>query len=179
MQSGTESNYTNELQGNTTSATDEVDRNDADDNDVEDDDDNDNVGGQTTQSPNFASVGPLVNVTLRQTTTTTGRPTKLDELTVQRKQQEQQKLKQSKTTPNDLSTEESSLASSSTSSGVSVIETTLCDCPEIEVTSKVDQINCYFRSDQNSKCAPIRESSWSYIFCQSPAYITMTIKRLT
>ena len=119
---------------------------------------NDNVGGQTTQSPNFASVGPLVNVTLRQTTTTTGRPTKLDELTVQRKQQEQQKLKQSKTTPNDLSTEESSLASSSTSSGVSVIETTLCDCPEIEVTSKVDQINSYFRRNQNSKCARF----WSY-----------------
>ena len=79
------------------------------------------------------------------------RPTKIDALPVQRKQQqqEQQKVKQTKVTPNDLATDESSastsiaslptsLAPSPTSSqGVSVIETTLCDCPEIEVTSKV------------------------------------------
>ena len=114
------------------------------------------------------------------------RPTKIDELTVQRKQQqqEQQKVKQTKVTPNDLATDESSastliaslptsLAPSPTSSqGVSVIETTLCDCPEIEVTSKVWNIfeccknvqNCCHLISLRATCRMHYTFSW----CSDP-----------
>ena len=97
---------------------------------------------QTTQSSIMSTtpaVGPFSNTTIRPfVPNSTIRPTKVEELTVQRKkvveQQQQQKLlKPTRVTPNDLSTDESS-----TSQGaVSIVETTLCDCPEIEVTSQV------------------------------------------
>ena len=122
------------------------DENNGDD-DVEEESESDD---QTTETPSVNNNLPTTaetttatpailgsNVTVRTfvqspaVQSSTVRPTKLDELTVQRKKvAEQQKARNP--TPNDLSTEESS------SQGVvSIIETTLCDCPEIEVTSKV------------------------------------------
>ncbi len=120
----------------------------ADDDGVDNDEEVDEDGDQTTETPSINNNNNNLSTTAATTTTvptisglnvtirpfvqsSTLRPTKLDELTVQRKKvAEQQKSRNP--TPNDLSTEESS------SQGVvSIIETTLCDCPEIEVTSKV------------------------------------------
>ncbi len=128
------------FQGNTTVANTsaEIDRND-DFEDVENENENEN--DEPTESPTAFSTAattsyrPFNNATVRATVpTTTIRPTKLDELTIQRQKAAEQKLKPNRITKNDLSADESS------STGVSVIETTLCDCPEIEVTSKVKNI---------------------------------------
>jgi runt-related transcription factor 2 len=117
--------------------------------------------GPATSSGRFTTSGPSLNATIGSAVSpTTLRPTKIDELTVQRKQQQQQqqqqqlqqqqqqqqqaaaaaaaaetaKAKPPRVTPNDLESEETSRA-------VSVVETSLCDCPEIEVTSKVTHIH--------------------------------------
>ena len=103
---------------------------------------------QTTQTSILSTptvVGPFSNTTIRPfVPNSTIRPTKLDELTVQRKKvvEQQKLLKPTRVTPNDLSTRvtpnDLSTDESLTSQGaVSIVETTLCDCPEIEVTSQV------------------------------------------
>ena len=140
------------FQGNTTVANTsaEIDRND-DFEDVE----NENENDEPTESPTAFSTTatttyrPFNNATVRATVpTTTIRPTKLDELTIQRQKAAEQKLKPNRITQNDLSADESS------STGVSVIETTLCDCPEIEVTSKVKyHYNC--KTNANQKKLPL------------------------